>query len=116
MNDFDWDAHWALCITPMKPFPYATKMTGHLNTRDGMAWTANLYRKGVLIGEVSNQGQGGADDVWIMDPTEQAKWKKAVEASFMREPEKGFYWVEEYATAYLAEQEEKHILSKGVKA
>ena len=121
MNDIenmDWEARYEALITPKTPFMYLIKTTGSLGMSDGLAWVANLYRvspEGVPthIGEVENRGDGGADMVWIMDPTHKAEWKASVEASFPDEQERGFYWVEEYATAYLAREEENYLMKAG---
>ena len=118
MNSNDFDARWAELTTPKQPFPFLTNMTDSMDMSDGLAWVADLYMvnftnskaKPVRIGQVENKGDGGADYVWIFEPTHRALWKAAVEASFPSD--KGSDWCEEYATAYLAEQEEKYILSK----
>lgn len=53
---------------------YTLSITAQMNTYNGVAWTGDLSRDGVVIGTVEDRGDGGAPLVFITDPNESTAW------------------------------------------
>lgn len=93
--------------TPKVRFPYFMRTIDMMEHSQGVAWTADLYRRvsedgatyDKKVGSVEQYGEGGADQVWICwDKVERNWWHTLVNAAFDGN--------EENATHYLLLQEE----------
>jgi hypothetical protein len=84
--------------TPKGKFPYTMQTTGVMEHSRGIAWTANLMVGEVVIGTIEQDGDGGADRVYINGLTHRQMWEKSVKANFGGN--------EEDATYFLLVQEE----------
>ena len=70
---------------------YKMHTTSQMETRNGIAWTADLNFDGKKIGDIENSGNGGCDTVFIADNTERANWNKFVANRFDNNEETATY-------------------------
>jgi hypothetical protein len=89
---------------PKSDFPYHIVTEKMMEHSKGIAWTASLYREGLKIGSVEQEGNGGADSVIIESAADRATWTVDVQEAFDGD--------EEQASFYLLIQEEER-LTKG---
>ena len=78
---------------PIGSFPYEIRTTGMLEHSSGIAWTAELFREGVKIGTVEQEGHGGADRVFISDLNQMGIWRMYVDAAFAKNEEAATFWL-----------------------
>lgn len=78
---------------PIGLFPYEMRTTGILEHSNGVAWTADLFREGVKIGTIEQEGHGGADRVFIRDLNEMGTWRMYVDAAFAKNEEDATYFL-----------------------
>jgi hypothetical protein len=65
-------------VTPLTP--YALEVTRCHDTRDGVSWEARLYRHGVHVCDVVNDGHGGSNIYLPPQPGDYEQFHPAKEA------------------------------------
>ena len=84
--------------TPTVEFPYTMQTTAVMEHSRGIAWTANLLRKGRVVGTIEQAGDGSADRVYFDQQINRVMWITDVAMAFGGN--------EEDATYFLLVQEE----------
>ncbi len=86
MEDFDtflgdYNERIAHGIANLDPAYSVTGYRGH-NTRDGVAFTANLRLAGRIVATIEDSGTGGGPRVYCYTPEDRAAWENEVERVF----------------------------------
>lgn len=78
---------------PAAKFDYRIRTTQVMEHSRGVAWVADLMCGDVKIGTVEQEGNGGADRVYLSNSAYEMIWKLAVRAAFADDEEAATYYM-----------------------
>ncbi len=78
---------------PKGKFHYTMQTTAVMEHSRGVAWTANLMFGYQVIGIIEQDGNGGADRVYIQNPAYRTIWNLAVQTAFDGNEEDATYYM-----------------------